>query len=367
MPFTFASDYVGGPDIGWVKTEWLVGNESKQLKPLVSKQLKGDLTVQAAVAISGAAFASAMGSQARPYQTFFALTNARLGSWLANPAYLVARAQRAQQKDWTMPRLPRLRRLTYLLREIFGAFPSSGQMLLCTDGGHYDNLGLIELLRHRCQLIYCIDASGDSPPLAETLAGTITLAREELGVEISLDDPLALVPGSAQPLRPEHPLTGLNGRLSQATVCKGTITYPTATRFPNGDHTCTGRLVFAKAALSADMPYELLAYAVENAAFPRDSTGDQWFDHKQFDAYTALGRLIGKRAVGASSLPHPRPPASEHLRSAPMPSLAAQHPDGSATHAASGPGAALGHRESLATRVTTILHKARWAFRSRHV
>ena len=58
-------------------------------------------------------------------------------------------------------------------------------MLLCTDGGHYDNLGLVELLRRRCKLIYCIDASGAALPLADALAGAITLAREELGVEIS--------------------------------------------------------------------------------------------------------------------------------------------------------------------------------------
>ena len=299
VPFTFASDYIGGPDVGWVSTKWLLGHHR------MSPQLQGDLTVQAAVAISGAAFASAMGSQARPYQTFLALTNARLGSWLANPRYLVARAQRAADGDWTMPRLPRLRRLTYLLREIFGVFPSDGQMLLCTDGGHYDNLGLIELLRHRCKLIYCIDASGDNPPLAQTLAGAITLARDELGVEISLDDPLALVPGSAQQLRPEHPLRDLNGRLSRAAVCTGTITYPTATKFPGGHPTCTGRLVLAKASLTPDMPYELLAYAARNAAFPRDSTSDQWFDHGQFNAYSRLGRIVGRHAARASSLPQP--------------------------------------------------------------
>jgi hypothetical protein len=294
--FTFASDYVGGPEVGWVSTA--------KLSEIVSRQVRRDLTTQAAVAISGAAFASAMGVQSRPYDTFFALTNARLGSWLPNPGFLIERAERA---NWAVPRLPRLRRLSYLLREIFGLFPSDDRMLLCTDGGHYDNLGLIELLRHRCKLIYCIDASGDSPPLAQSLGGTVALAREELGVEIALTDPLDLVPGSAGRLEPHDPLAGLNHRLSAAAVRTGTITYPADVTFPGGDVTRTGRLVFAKASLTADMPYELLSYAIQNVAFPHDSTGDQWFDHRQFDSYTQLGQILGHRAAEAAGAA-PQPP-----------------------------------------------------------
>ncbi|MEV5509648.1 hypothetical protein [Streptomyces orinoci] len=30
--------------------------------------------------------------------------------------------------------------------------------------------------------------------------------------------------------------------------------------------------------------------------FPHDSTGDQWFDHRQSDAYRALGHWIGEWA-----------------------------------------------------------------------
>jgi hypothetical protein len=74
---------------------------------------------------------------------------------------------------------------------------------LITDGAHYDNLGLVELVRHRCRTIFCIDASGDTPPFPQTLNQAIALAWEELGVKISLEDQLDLVPGSAEPLAPE--------------------------------------------------------------------------------------------------------------------------------------------------------------------
>jgi hypothetical protein len=293
VSYTLASDYVGGPQVGWVET--------KELEDLVSKRLKRDLTVQGAVAISGAAFASAMGSQTRFYEVFLALANARLGAWLPNPYYVWMKSR--LHDEWAVPGLPGRRRLSYYAREILGLHPSTNPLLLCTDGGHYENLGLVELLRHRCRVIYCIDASGDSPPLAATLAQAVTLAREELGVTINLTSPLDLVPGSATPLEPTSPLAALNARLSKKAVCVGEITYPENVHYVEhgGAHsTDKGHLIVAKGVLTADTPYHLLSYALENDAFPRDSTGDQFFNCDQFDAYQALGHHIAERAVKAA-------------------------------------------------------------------
>jgi hypothetical protein len=142
-----------------------------------------------------------------------ALSNVRLGTWLPNPAFLAELGRPGA--SWRTPRLPNARRLPDQLREIIGAYPAEGRMLLCTDGGHWENLGLVELLRHRCRTVYCIDASGDAPPFATTLAQAITLAYEELGVRITLRDPSALVPGSADPLSPPEVLERLN------PVCPG--------------------------------------------------------------------------------------------------------------------------------------------------
>ena len=47
-----------------------------------------DLTVQAAVAISGAAIASSMGRMSGPVTRLLALSNLRLGTWLPSPDYL---------------------------------------------------------------------------------------------------------------------------------------------------------------------------------------------------------------------------------------------------------------------------------------
>ena len=286
--FTMSGDYVGGPDVGWVRTSTL----EETCKPA----LRRDVTVQAAMAVSGAAIASAMGRHAAAVQRLLALSNVRLGTWLPNPAFLAALGRPGT--SWRTPRLPGARRLPYQLREIIGAYPAEGRMLLCTDGGHWENLGLVELLRHRCRTVYCLDASGDAPPFAATLAEAITLAYEELGVRITLCDPTGLVPGSAVPLEPSEVLERLNARLSRQAVVRGKIEYPEAFAVTPGEEPSRqGTLIVAKALLTPDMPYELLTYALKETAFPRQSTGDQFFDHEQFDAYRALGFHIGAAAL----------------------------------------------------------------------
>ena len=301
VPFMLAHDYIGGPATGWVRTDFL--------QKILNRYVQDDLTVEAAVAISGAAFASAMGSQTRFYEVFLAIANARLGAWLPNPFFVALKLGNLQ--NWTIPGLPGRRRLSYFAREIFGIHSSIGRMLLCTDGGHYDNLGLVELLRRRCETIYCIDASGASLPLADALAGAITLAREELGVEVSFTNEVYdLIPGGWDQLKPADSFKDLNSRLAKSQVAVGRVTYPAIAGRP-GKRGCAprrgkeggrnlqthGRLVFAQAVLTQDIPYQLLDFPQGDAGFPHDSTGDQFFDVGRFDAYQMLGHVIGQKAA----------------------------------------------------------------------
>jgi hypothetical protein len=56
-----------------------------------------------------------------------------------------------------------------------------------TDGGHYDNLALVEALRRGAKNIVVLDASGDRPNTWFTLGGAMALARADAGVDITLD------------------------------------------------------------------------------------------------------------------------------------------------------------------------------------
>ncbi len=283
VSYALGADYVGGPQVGWVRTDFL--------QELVSPVIGKDLTVEAAIAISGAAIASAMGAQTRDYEVFLALTNVRLGAWLPNPRFMALKS--ANLKNWTVPGLPRIRGLTYFAREIFGLHSDHSRLLLCTDGGHFDNLGLIETLRHRYDLIYCFDASGATEPMADTLAGALMLAREELGVEIEFEKYSDLVPGSGTTLDPAGPFSALNSRLSKSAVICGKILYPAI----GNEEKKEGLLIFAQADLTGDLPYDLLEFTQDDPGFPNDGTADQWFDCNRFDAYKRLGSYLGERAV----------------------------------------------------------------------
>ena len=285
--FTMSADWIGGPNVGWVRTAWL-----EDVSPT---RLQRDLTVQGAVAISGAAFATAMGRFARWYQILLALTGARLGAWLPNPGFVDtmrhARRSDGSPGDWTVPGLPSMRRVSYLMRELLDIHPIEDRLLQVTDGGHYENLGLVELLRRRCTTIYCVDGGGDAPPTAAGLAQAIALAESELGVIIRLDDPLAAEPGSGTLADGTPSLSALQSVLVTSPVITGTITYPEASGLAEGEN--TGVLVVGRALLWPQLPYWLLSYAAQSPVFPHDSTGDQWFTNDQFTAYTALGREVG--------------------------------------------------------------------------
>jgi hypothetical protein len=196
--------------------------------------------------------------------------------------------------------------LDYLLRELFGVHPPDGPLLQVTDGGFYDNLGLVELFRRGCTRIYCVDASGDAPPAATTLAQALMRAQEELGVETSLDAETwkTSTAGGATALVPADPLADLTKRLSETGIITGRFTYPACSGYTSpdgkgGTRPRSGILVVAKASLWPKVPYPLLAYAQGAASFPHESTADQFFDDEQYGAYTALGRLLGTAAVDA--------------------------------------------------------------------
>ncbi|WP_197319081.1 patatin-like phospholipase family protein [Saccharomonospora sp. NB11] len=311
VSFTISAKWTGGPDVGWVRTD--------DLERISSERLRRDLTVQGAVALSGAAFASAMGRSSRWFQVLLAVSGARLGAWLPNPGFVRQAREAARRGDWAYPWLPTVRRLPYLVREVFNSHPHHDRLLHVSDGAHYDNLGLVELFRRRCTRIYCIDASNDQPPSARTLAEALELAREELGVHVELHDPWRADAGAALTELPDHPLAD---RMALSPVITGTVHYPPESGLDEG---VTGELVVVRGVLWPELPYALQSYAVHHPQFPNDSTGDQWFDHGEFSSYTELGARMGEavRAATTASRPASQPASSARTpRSARRPATA---------------------------------------------
>ncbi|HET6738444.1 MAG TPA: hypothetical protein VFH76_05910, partial [Kribbella sp.] len=49
---------------------------------------------------------------------------------------------------------------------------------------------------------------------------------------------------------------------------------------------------FVKAVLAGQLDWDLEQYAVEHADFPRRTTGDQFYDEWDFEAYRSLGHTL---------------------------------------------------------------------------
>jgi len=226
--------------------------------------------VSRSMALSGAAFASAMGRQALgTTQALLVALNLRLGCWVPNPRFVHWFSDPASS--------PRVH-LGYLLKELFNRYhPERDAFVYVADGGHRENLGLVELLRERPDVVFCVDASGDAPESFQTLRESIELARVELGIDIDID------------------LTCLRTQ-AQASVpldcaVEGLITYPASA---GGG---TGRLLYGRSQLSEAAHPELLQYGAADARFPDYSTLDQYLTETEHLQLVAIGDHLAERMV----------------------------------------------------------------------
>jgi hypothetical protein len=226
------------------------------------------LTTMYTVALSGAAVSPAMGRfRIGPISMLLAFFNVRLGLWIPNPRY----AGTLAAKGVALPRPG----LGYLLKEFIGFHDPSDLYLYVTDGGHWENTGLVELLRTRMlDEIVCVDADSGPGNTARSISKAIDLAQLECAASVVLNlDALRSDP------------TPTPGRdYSVRSVSLGLVRRQTEA----GERLAL--LWYCKPALTTDMPPQLLAYREVDPSFPRVSTVNQFFHVAQFAAYRDLGR-----------------------------------------------------------------------------
>jgi len=298
--FTFSAAAMGGPLIGGIPTSVFEDRIAPSRLP--------DFTLPAAVAMSGAAVSPSMGKETRRSIRFLlALANVRLGVWVPNPRrtdlWLESNKGMRTQVDRRRPlergklkagatledaeageAKPEFRKSVfvprpgpqYLLREMFGRNSINHPYLYVTDGGHYENLGLVELLRRGCTEIFCFDASGGKT--LEALGDAIALARSELNVEVGNLDPSGLIENS--------------DRLAENCCVTAEITYPGGRK---------GMLIYARTVVTADAPYDVQAYRIRDPAFPHNSTLDQLYTDEKFEAYRELGAHVARATLSEAA------------------------------------------------------------------
>ena len=104
-----------------------------------------------AIAISGAAANPNAGYHtSAPLAFLMTILNVRLGWWLGNP-----------RRDAPSARPGPKNALVSLLSELFAQSNGRSRYVNVSDGGHFENLGLYELVRRRCRYIVVSDSEAD--------------------------------------------------------------------------------------------------------------------------------------------------------------------------------------------------------------
>jgi hypothetical protein len=267
--FVFSPLFTGSEATGYVETTRM------------EKKMAG-LTAGAAMAISGAAASSNMGSATiKPLVPTLAILNIRLGYWLTNPRKVAG--------DLKKPALQWLFDQLYFMKELFGLLTEDSETIYLTDGGHIENLGMYELLRRRCKLIIAIDGEADPEMSFGSLVTLERYARIDFGLRIDLPWS-AMRDGTRQASKQVRDTGGVSpSQAAHGPHCAlGTIYYPRRDGDPS-DTDSTGVLLYVKSSFTGDENDYVVDYKRRNPDFPHESTLDQLFTEEQFEAYRNLG------------------------------------------------------------------------------
>lgn len=255
--FIFSPLYCGANSTGYAPTGDYLG---------------GTMDLATAFSISGAAVDPNVGvTRSRPLAFLMTLLNIRIGYWARNPGKPAPLSSRlSRSPNWFF----------YTLRELLGFdVDETRQYVYLSDGGHFENLGLYELIRRRCRFIIVSDAGEDSDWTFGSLANAIEKVRVDFAVHINIDTRELTPRGSNQ--------------ISRKPFVIGDIQYA------DGRH---GTLLYLKTCVIGGLPEDVYGYHRAHPRFPNESTKDQFFEEPQFEAYRELGFQLGKQVCKEKSV-----------------------------------------------------------------
>ncbi|MCA9620532.1 MAG: patatin-like phospholipase family protein, partial [Myxococcales bacterium] len=238
--FEFSPVAIGGPATGWV-----------------CASRYREIELSEAAAISAAAMNSQGGDSIpaliRPLITAL---NLGLGVWLLHPQVVANKGRTHDIRNRLWPHF-----WTWAsLREVMGVNDEREHLVLVSDGGHHDNLGLSALVERNCRTIICIDAAADPHYDLGDLARVARI--------LEVDHEWRLEGIESPAIRPKDPAGTPQERVSSSPVTIGKLT--------RRDDTLT--VIYVKAALVPEIPLQVEEYARRNPTFPQTTTADQFFD-----------------------------------------------------------------------------------------
>ncbi len=285
--FILSPLYCGSAATGWRRTD---------------SYMRGQMSLATAMAISGAAAnpnAACGGTgvtRSVPVALLMTLFNVRLGYWVPHPYHQRFKAGRPNHYTafWSA--------VTAAVG--FGS-DENRLWLQLSDGGHFDNTGIYELLRRKVKLIIACDGSADPTYSFSDLLLVLERGRADFRItwkpdtDTEIDDLVPIEREDAYPLRLKE---------SERGFMLIRIRYP-------GDPT-PGLIVFMTTTMIGDLGISVRGYKAAYPDFPDQSTGDQFFDERQVEAYRELGWCIARQMeqmTGMTSIPDPTDASKSYL------------------------------------------------------
>ena len=210
-----------------------------------------------------------MGHYSSPVVGFImTLLNARRGAWLGNPGNAGAHTwQHAGPRS----------AIDSMLKEALGLTSNQSPYVYLSDGGHFENLGLYEMVLRRCRCIVVLDAAADPELSLKGLGDTLRKIRIDLAIPITFDD---------------ASMRSLRGRSRRCAVA--TIDYSAVDKGAP-----PGRLIYIKPMRRGNEPPDVDSYGRTHPEFPHQGTTNQWFDESQTESYRMLGfQTVDEMCVG---------------------------------------------------------------------
>ncbi|MFL6100074.1 MAG: hypothetical protein ACJ71T_08995 [Actinomycetales bacterium] len=282
VPMTFSSTLVR------LESDGLVPGLGYQRTADVEDDPRGPLlTVMAASAMSGAAVSpmmGRMGGKVAPFRLLLTLFNVRLGVWVMNPRWPLGEPP---APGWApMATQPRFHQL---FSEAFGSTTVDDRWIYLTDGGHLDNLGLVEAVRRLPDRVLAMSASNDAPGSWQDVGAAVSVLRADLDIDLRVvgrDEQDTWMRLKA--VRPDG-----NGEIDVLVVRASLTTadWPLAGVKANGSYP----------PVDQRMPIDIRSFATRDATFPRTSTGRQDFGDLEFESYRRLGQYLVDRALLANA------------------------------------------------------------------
>jgi len=197
------------------------------------------------------------------------------------------------------------------LTQAFARHKESACFIEVSDGGHFENLGLYELIRRRPKLVILCDGACD-PKFG---FGDLNSLRRRIAADFEArikfeegHEPGKLIPRRLKEVAPDGAGYAVDADMAEQGFLLGRIEYALTPeerkKKADGDdyHQDTGVLVYIKTTMVDSVSFGVKAYKGAHHDFPDETTADQFFDEEQFDAYRELGNHLASEMLKETGL-----------------------------------------------------------------